>query len=319
MCELKNLNMREELFVRHINNPILSCDDWPYPVHSVFNPGATRLRSGETVLLVRCEDFRGISHLCVARSPNGTEDWSIDAEPTLMPEPEDYPEEMWGIEDPRVTYIEDHDLYAIAYTAFSQNGPCVSLATTTDFQTFQRLGLAMQPDDKDAALFPRKIRDEYVMVHRPMTAERADMWLSYSQDLANWGRPTPMLKARRGAFWDANKIGLCCPPIETKEGWIILYHGVRHHASGSLYRVGAALVELESPENVVLRGEQWLFGPDALHERIGDVPNVVFPTGFTVSNDGDTLNLYYGCADTTVGIATGSINAILDWLKKNAS
>lgn len=311
--------MRDELFIRHVSNPILTCEDWPYSVHTVFNPGATRLPSGETVLLVRCEDFRGISHMTVARSVNGFDDWKIDAQPSMIPDPEGHPEEEWGLEDPRITWVEDQQLYGIAYTAYSRNGPSVSLATTTDFQSFQRIGLVMQPDDKDAALFPRKIRDEYVMVHRPMTVERADMWLSYSQDLTNWGRPTPLLKARRGAWWDANKIGLCCPPVETSEGWLIFYHGVRHHASGSLYRVGVALAELEQPENIIVRSEPWMFGPNEPYERVGDVPNVVFPTGFTIGDDGDTLNMYYGCADTSIGVATGSLRHILDWLKRNGT
>ena len=311
--------MQDRIFLRNTANPILTSSDWPYDIHTVFNPGAVRTQSGETVLLARCEDHRGISHVTVARSQDGQTDWKIEDRPSFMPDVERYPNEEWGIEDPRVTYLDEEGIYAVAYTAFSRYGPCVSLATTEDFVEFTRLGLVLQPDDKDAAVFPRKFGGEFAMIHRPMTAERADIWISYSQDLTNWGRPTLLLKARRGAWWDANKIGLCCPPIECDEGWLILYHGVRHHASGSLYRVGAAMLDLENPEIVTARSDPWFFGPRENYERVGDVPNVVFPTGFTIRDDGDTLDLYYGCADTSIGLATASLKSLVQWLKDNSS
>ena len=110
----------ESLFTRYAGNPILSRKDWPYPVNSVFNAGATRLADGDTLLLCRVEDRRGLSHLCAARSSNGIDGWRIDAHPTLMPEPKNYPEEIWGIEDPRITYVPELEQYAVAYTSFSK-------------------------------------------------------------------------------------------------------------------------------------------------------------------------------------------------------
>ena len=121
-----------ELFKRYEANPILTYRDWPYPVNSVFNPGATMV-NGQYLLLVRVEDRRGFSHLCAARSTNGITDWKIDPLPTFAPWPEKYPEETWGIEDPRITWIEDLGLWVVAYTAYSEAGPLVSLATTKDF------------------------------------------------------------------------------------------------------------------------------------------------------------------------------------------
>ena len=151
----------ETLFHRHDANPILTAADWPYPAHTVFNAGATRLRDGTTLLLCRVEDRRGHSHLCAARSRNGVDGWTIDAEPTLAPDPERYPEELWGIEDPRITFVEELGRYVVAYTAFSRGGPGVALALTEDFHSFERLGLVMQPDDKDAALLPRRINGSF--------------------------------------------------------------------------------------------------------------------------------------------------------------
>jgi predicted GH43/DUF377 family glycosyl hydrolase len=302
------------LLHRHASNPILTAADWPYAVHTVFNPGATRLPDGTTLLLCRVEDRSGLSHLCAARSANGIDGWVIDQEPTLPPDPDRHPEELWGIEDPRITWMEDLDRYAIAYTAFGKGGPGVALALTEDFRTFERLGLALQPEDKDAALLPRRVDGKFALLHRPMIHGRGDIWLSLSPDLRNWGGHRPVLQARRGGWWDANKVGLSPPLIETPRGWLMVYHGVRQTASGSIYRLGVALLDLERPDRCLLRGDSWIFGPEAAYEREGDVANVAFPCGYTVDADGDTLNLYYGAADTSVALATGSIRQLLSWL-----
>lgn len=302
------------VFARHPRNPILTAADWPYRVHTVFNAGATRLHDGTTLLLCRVEDFRGHSHLCAARSANGIDGWKIDDVPTLLPNPDEFPEELWGIEDPRITYVEELDKHVIAYTAFSQGGPGVALATTKDFVEFERLGLVMQPDDKDAALLPRRIDGSFALLHRPMHETGAHIWISYSPDLRNWGGHKLVLKARKGAWWDANKVGLSSPLIETKDGWLMLYHGVRQTAAGALYRVGAALFALDRPDECIARGSEWLFGPEAPYEIHGDVANVVFPCGQTIADDGDTINVYYGAADTSIGLATTSIRALLAWL-----
>jgi predicted GH43/DUF377 family glycosyl hydrolase len=308
----------DSLFTRSHRNPILTADDWPYPAHAVFNPGATRLLDGTTLLLCRVEDRRGHSHLCAARSANGVDGWQIDQEPTLLPAPDSHPEELWGIEDPRITFVDELGKYVIAYTAFSKGGPCVALALTTDFRTFERCGVAMQPDDKDAALLPRRIGGNFALIHRPTTVDvGAHIWISMSPDLHNWGSHKFMLTARKGSWWDANKIGLSPPLIETERGWLMLYHGVRQTASGSLYRIGVALFALDAPDVLLARGNSWIFGPEADYERQGDVPNVVFPCGYTKGDDGDTLNLYYGAADTCIGLATARISTLLHWLDQH--
>src|SRR5258708_38011480 len=107
------------LFKRHAKNPILTSKDWPYAAHSVFNPAATLLEDGVTLLLCRVEDRRGISHLTAARSKNGVDGWEVDPQATMLPSPEEHPEELWGIEDARITYLKDKKTYVIAYTAFS--------------------------------------------------------------------------------------------------------------------------------------------------------------------------------------------------------
>jgi predicted GH43/DUF377 family glycosyl hydrolase len=307
------------LFTRYGQNPILSREHWPYPINSVFNAGAVRLADGDTLLLCRVEDRRGLSHLCAARSANGIDGWRIDQEPTLAANPREYPEEIWGIEDPRITYVPELEQYAVAYTSFARGGPGVSLALTRDFRSFERFGVIMPPEDKDAALLPRRINGYWAMIHRPVTTLGAHMWISYSPDLRHWGSHKIILEARRGGWWDANKIGLCSPPIETAKGWLTIYHGVRNTASGSIYRLGLALFDLERPDVCLQRGDSWMFGPEAPYERTGDVNDVVFPCGQTIGADGDTINLYYGAADSCMAMATGSIRASLAWLERNSS
>ncbi|MGB8656327.1 MAG: glycosidase [Candidatus Zixiibacteriota bacterium] len=310
-------NQHPELFHRHKLNPILTAADWPYPVNSVFNPGATLLPDGSTLLLCRVEDRRGHSHFCAARSTNGVDGWQIDPQPTLLPDPEHFPEELWGIEDARITFIPELSKYAIVYTAFTRDGPGVALAFTEDFQHFERYGVIMQPEDKDAALLPHRIGGSWALIHRPVSAPRAHMWMSYSPDLRHWGSHKLMLEARRGGWWDANKIGLSPPPIETPQGWLVIYHGVRMTAAGGLYRLGLALFDLHTPERCLKRSDEWVFGPEEPYERHGDVDKVVFPCGCTIAPDGDTLNLYYGAADSSIALASGSVRAILEWLEQS--
>jgi predicted GH43/DUF377 family glycosyl hydrolase len=310
-------NQHLNLFQRYKRNPILTVADWPYPVNSVFNPGAVLLPDGTTLLLCRVEDRRGHSHLCAARSVNGVDGWKIDSRPTLSADPEHFPEELWGIEDPRLTYIKELNKYAVVYTAYTRDGPGVSLALTEDFQNFERYGVIMQPDDKDAALLPHRIGGNWALIHRPVSAPGAHMWISYSHDMRQWGSHKMMLEARLGAWWDANKIGLSCPPIETARGWLVIYHGVKLNAAGAIYRLGLALFDLNTPERCLKRGDEWIFGPEELYEQRGDVDNVVFPCGYTMAPDGDTIRLYYGAADTSIALATGSVRAMLEWLDQH--
>jgi predicted GH43/DUF377 family glycosyl hydrolase len=307
-----------ELFERYAANPVLTAADWPYTVNAVFNPGVTRL-GGETLLLVRVEDRTGLSHLCIARSADGLEGWTIDPGHRLLGEI-DSETERYGIEDPRITLCGDE--YMIVYTGFSSHGPLVRLASTRDFETFARRGTLMPPEDKDAALFPRTFDGRFALIHRPVAVaprQMAHIWLSWSPDLEFWGHHTVLIPAREGGWWDANKVGLGPPPLETERGWLLLYHGVRVTVAGSIYRLGLALLDLEHPERVLARSSEWIFGPQAPYELAGDVPAVVFPCGWALGDDGDTVYIYYGASDTSICIATASLAALLAWLDRHSS
>ena len=301
------------LFHRYPGNPIVSAADLPFAANAVFNAGAARLEK-ETILLLRVEDLRGISHLEVARSANGIDAWTFDPEPLISPHP-DHPEEVWGCEDPRLTWLAERNEWAIAYTAYSQRGPLVSLAMTSDFRSVRRLGPAMPPEDKDAALFPRRIDGRWAMIHRPTPLRGgAHVWVSYSPDLRHWGDHALLIEARDGAWWDAGKIGLGPPPIETDQGWLVMYHGVHLTASGPIYRVGFTLLDLDDPTIVLRRSDEWVLGPSEPYERAGDVDQVVFPCGWTVDPERDQLNLYYGAADTCVALATATYSEVLAYV-----
>ena len=301
----------QELFTRYEGNPILTPEIWPYPVNAVFNPGAIKLNN-ETLLLIRTEDLRGFSHLTVARSSDGFSNWQIDSKPTLEADRNNR-EERWGLEDPRIIWLEDQKQFAITYTSFSEGGPVVSLAITKNFKTFARLGGLLPPEDKDACLFPRRFRGRFALIHRPIVRGEAHIWLSFSPDLKHWGDHRLLIRSRH-AYWDCHRVGLACQPVETEHGWMLFYHGVRSTTGGAIYRMGIALLDLEEPWRVLRRSDEWIFGPREFYELVGDVGGVIFPTGVTVTKETDKLNFYYGAADCAVCVATANLSKVTEYI-----
>jgi predicted GH43/DUF377 family glycosyl hydrolase len=301
------------LFRRHAGNPILSADDWPHPVNAVFNPAAAAV-DGHTVLIARVEDRRGISHLAVARSASGLDEWTIDAQPFLAPD-ESVASEQWGFEDPRCVWVDELARFVITCTAYGPAGPAVFLATTEDFRSVQRHGVVRQPEDKNAALLPHRVDGRWVLFHRPKTqvgAGHGEILLSRSDDLVNWSTPEQVLQPRSGAWWDSLRIGLGPPPLRTDAGWLIVYHGVKETVAGEIYRVGLALVDLDEPTRVLHRLPSWVLAPHAPYERTGDVPNVVFPCGLLHDAATGEVRMYYGAADSFVCVATAQLDELLD-------
>jgi beta-1,2-mannobiose phosphorylase / 1,2-beta-oligomannan phosphorylase len=301
-----------ELFRRHPGNPILTAADWPGPVNAVFNPAAA-LVNGETVVLARVEDRRGISHLGVARSADGLGGWSVAPEPLLAPSA-GIEHEQWGFEDPRVVWAPELDRWVITCTAYGPSGPAVYLATTTDFRSVERIGVICQPEDKNAAILPDRVDGKWVLFHRPTTSyggSRGEIVLSRSDDLRNWNAPEQVMQPRHGAWWDSLRIGIGPPPLRTEHGWLMIYHGVKETVAGTIYRVGLALTALEDPAHVLHRAPEWVLGPSAPYEREGDIPNTVFPCGVVHDAVTDEVRLYYGAADTTICVATAQLDDLL--------
>lgn len=305
-----------ELFVRYDKNPILTVEDWPYMAHSVFNPAVTMV-DGTTLLMVRVEDHRGFSHLTVARSKNGIDGWEIDSEPTLFPDSVNYPEEIYGIEDPRITYVDDMKKWAVAYTVYSDSGPLTSLALTEDFHSFKRVGAILPPESTGGSIFPVKFNGRWAILHRQvsgMVGAKANIWISFSPDMKYWGEHQVLLYAREGGWWDANSIGTCPQPIRVPDGWLIMYHGMRQTTPKMNYRLGLALLDPDDPRKVLQRSEGWVFGPREMYERIGDVSDTVFPCGWVLV--GDELRIYYGSADTSISLASAKMNGVLEYIHR---
>lgn len=295
-------------FKRYEKNPILSSDDVPYPCNTVFNAAACKFQN-QYLLLLRIEDLKGHSHLTLAHSDDGYQ-FKVDSQPWITPSDDPYyePYERFGVEDPRITLIED--TYYITYTAYGPFGPRVGIGSTKDFVSFERISLATEVDNKDAILFPEKIDGSYAMIDRPggMGGQMGAIWITYSKDLIHWGRARAILGPAPG--WGPSKLGISTPPLKTDRGWFTLYHGVRETASGRLYRIGAMLLNLTDPSRISGYTEHFIFGPEELYERTGDVPNVVFPCGIILESDG-TLKMYYGAADTCIAVAEAKLDDIL--------
>ncbi len=311
MVDLTRQKKANELFTKYEGNPILTPEMWPYPANAVFNPAATKV-DGQTLLLIRVEDMRGFSHLTVARSEDGFTNWEVDAEPTMKAD-QSSGEERWGLEDPRIVWLEEQKQYGVTYVSFGEGGPVVSLGITKNFRTFARLGSLLPPEDKDACLFPRRFNGRFALIHRPIVRGEAHMWISFSPDLRHWGDHRLLIPTRH-AYWDCHRVGLACQPIETAEGWLVFYHGVRNTTAGAIYRVGLALLDLEMPWKVLRRSDEWVLGPQKFYERVGDVGGVTFPTGAVVEHEADDLHLYYGAADCTVAVATAKLSECIDYI-----
>ena len=302
-----------ELFVRHADNPILTADDWPYLANTVFNPGAAVV-DGETILLARVEALSGVSHLTVARSPNGVDGWVVSPEP-LLEATDGVESELWGFEDPRVVWLEELGVFAITCTAYGPAGAAVYLATTTDFRTVERHGIVKRAEDKNAALLPERIDGKWILFHRPINAyggSRGEIFASRSTDLHSWTTGEQVLQPRLGGWWDSLRIGIGPPLLKTDHGWLLIYHGVKETVAGSLYRLGLALLDIDEPTRVLRRSTDAAFGPLASYERQGDVPNVVFPCGLVHDRASDEIRLYYGAADTSICLATTHLGDLLD-------
>jgi len=301
------------IFVRCAKNPILTAQDMPFAAEAVLNPGAAE-HDGQVVLLLRVEDAAGFSSIHVARSKDGISNWDISPEPFLQYGLAHWRYEKWGCEDARATYLAEERSWYITYTAYSPFGAAVGLARSRDLRRAERIGLILSPNNKDAALFPKRFDGRWALLHRPDAGGGIEnIWIAYSPDLAHWGNPYCVLAEGRGPSWNAVKVGTGPPPILTKHGWLLLYHGVKMYGGQLIYRVGAAMLDRDKPHKLVARSPNCIFKPSALYEEAGLVANVIFPTGLLLR--GDELWMYYGAADTCVCLAIARLQDVLDTLE----
>ncbi len=214
----------------------------------------------------------------------------------------DVPQEARGPEDPRVVKIDG--TFYMMYTGYGgrfDGDYRICLATSKNLIEWERHGVMLDESNKDASLFPEKINGKYVMFHR----RPPDIWLAYSDDLNTWHDHQVMMKALPESSWENLKVGIAGPPIKTPAGWFLIYHGV---GNGPRYSLGAALLDLENPAKVIARQSEPILEPELDWEINGFVPNVVFSCGQVILED--SIYVYYGGADTAIGVAVMLMNEI---------
>lgn len=246
-----------------------------------------------------------LSYLRLARSKDGHH-FTIDDQPFIYPF-NDY--QIFGIEDPRITRIGT--VYYIYFSAVSPMGIGVNMVTTRDFKTYEDHGLIFAPENKDAVIFPEKIHGLYYALHRPAlkSVGSPDIWLAESDNLNDWGNHRHLMSIRKGE-WDSERIGAGAVPIKTEEGWLVIYHGM---SAGSRYCLGAALLALDDPSDVLARSKAPILEPERDYEKNGFFGDVVFSCG--AAADGKTLRLYYGVSDRSMACAELDVDDILQELK----
>jgi predicted GH43/DUF377 family glycosyl hydrolase len=219
--------------------------------------------------------------------------------------------EEFGVEDPRITAIDDR--YYFTYVAVSRHGASTALASTNDFRHFERHGIVFCPENKDVVLFPEQIDGQYVALHRPNAATpfcRPEMWVARSPDLIHWGGHGCLHGG--GSEWETGRVGAGTPPVRVADGWLEIYHGNRrptHPDAVGTYATGVLLLDANDPTKVLKRAAASIFEPTADFERTGFVPDVVFPTGIVALEN--SFLVYYGAADCCTAVVEFSKEELL--------
>lgn len=305
--------MNETVFKRYANNPIVTAKAVPR-ANSIHNSAVVKIADGDWkgVFRVDEQDMRYVLH--AGTSKDGIS-WTIDPNPMKIDSSDPDINVTDHSYDPRLVKLEDK--YYITWCNAGAQGPKIGLAWTKDFKTWTQMEDPLPTANRNCVLFPRKIGGQYAMLHRPSDRGHTpfgDIFYAVSPDLTYWGKHRWAFGTRGG--WQSTKIGPGPNPIETKEGWLLIYHGVWTSCNGYLYYAGGALLDIDKPWKVIARTKDYLLAPTETYERVGDVPNVVFPS--SAVTEGDNIRLYYGCADTCVSIAEAKIPDVIDFIKKHS-
>lgn len=308
---------------RYKNNPIITRTDIPeippylVDVSSVFNPGAIQF-GNKFLLMLRVQNRGRETFLLMAESDDGVH-FTISDEVVHFKGIEKITEKIYHLYDPRITRIDN--IYYIMFAMDMDNGCRLGLAQTNDFEYFEFMGIVSEDDNRNGVLFPEKINDKYLRLDRPNEIDLPDgpttgsvIRLSESDDLLEWEPVGPVISGR-SHYWD-ELIGAGPAPIKTEQGWLQIYHGVAtHFGSSNIYQAGVMLLDLANPLKVIGRSPYNILEPREMYELVGQVPNVVFPSGAIVDEvDAEgfaKLNskvfIYYGAADTCVCLAISTI------------
>jgi len=298
---------------RYSQNPVIPRDLLPNS-NSIFNSAVVPFEDAFAGVF-RCDDRSRHMDLYRGFSEDGI-DWELDPEPLEWIAQDPEVKGVYGY-DPRVLWLEDR--YYVTWCNGYNGWPTIGVGYTEDFETFHQLENAFLPYNRNGILFPRKIKGKYAMLSRPSDRGHTpfgDIFYSESPDLEHWGVHRYVMGPDLN--WCYTKVGGGAVPIETSEGWLLIYHGVLQSCNGFVYSMGSALLDLEEPWKVAYRARPYLLSPKTMYECVGDVPNVVFPCAALVDGETGRMAIYYGAADTVTALAFAYVDEVVDFTKETA-
>ena len=307
----------QDVLWRFQKNPVIPRNLIPTS-NSIFNSAVVPFQ-GRFAGVFRCDDRARTMNIHSGKSDDAL-NWKIKPDPiTFLPENPKVSEIMQTFEhayDPRVVWIEDR--YYVTWCN-GYHGPTIGIGYTYDFETFYQLENAYIPFNRNGVLFPRKIHGKFAMFSRPSDNGHTPfgtIFYSESPDMTHWGCHRWVMDPTQG--WQSTKVGAGPIPIETSEGWLLIYHGVLTSCNGFVYSMGAALLDLDKPWRVLYRTQPYLLSPWEQYECVGDVPNVAFPCAALVDAPSGRVAIYYGGADTVTCLAFGYVEEIIEFTKKHS-
>lgn len=300
---------------RSAKNPIVTRDSIK-DSNSIFNSAVVKY-GDKFVGIFRSDDTCRVQKLHYGESVDGI-NWDINDEPIkFIKENDEIGDFVYGY-DPRLCKVEDK--YYITWCNGYAGYPTIGLAETTDFKTFIQKENAFLPCNRNGVMFPRKVNGKFAMISRPSDRGHTafgDIFYSQSPDLKYWGEHRHVMATVSGN-WQNTKIGGGPTPIETEEGWLMIYHGVLTSCNGFTYCAGCAITDLEKPWIVKYRTKPYIMAPREIYECAGDVPNVVFPCSCLCDAETGRLAIYYGAADTVLGLAFTTVDELVKFTKENS-
>ncbi|MCL6460128.1 MAG: glycoside hydrolase family 130 protein [Gorillibacterium sp.] len=300
---------------RHEGNPIINWNPTPKAAR-IYNSAVLPYEDG-FIGIFRADHKNGRAHIHMGRSKDGLA-WEVENEEIQWVDEQGQPYQPGYAYDPRLVKIEDA-YYMVWCTDF--NGAALGLGKTTDFKTFVRLENPFIPFNRNGVLFPRKVDGNYLLLSRPSDSGHTpfgDIFVSESPDLVYWGKHRKVMSKGGEGWWQGVKIGAGPTPIETAEGWLLLYHGVSTTCNGFVYSMGAAILDLEDPSKVLYRTHDYLLTPEKSYETTGFVPNVIFPCAALHDAATGRIAIYYGAADTYLSVAYTKIDELIAHIKNNS-
>ncbi len=299
---------------RYSENPII--DRNPIEdVARIFN-SAVLAHDGEFIGVLRAEHVNGIPYIHLGKSRDGI-DWDIEKKPIAFVDEAGNDFMPQYAYDPRLVKIDD-----IYYIMWCQDfyGASIGVAKTLDFKTFTRIENPFLPFNRNAVLFPRRIHGNFMMLSRPSDSGHTpfgDIFISESPDMKYWGKHRHVM-GKSNLWWESLKIGGGAAPIETSEGWLLIYHGVTGTCNGYVYSIGGAILDIDEPSIVRYRCENYLLTPTTWYEERGFVPNVTFPCATLVDSKTNRMAIYYGAADSYVGLAFAYVDELVEYIKSHS-